>query len=133
MTREEMEPHHHHLVALLGRLRRDTSVVTQEALRTAGGEASGGLSNAPLHPADLGTDNFEQELSLGLLENQQQLLEQTLGALDRINAGTYGSCQECKGEIPIERLQAVPYTPFCLECATRLQTAGSEGQLPGNL
>jgi len=133
MTREEMEPYHRKLVALLRRLRSDTSAITQEALRTAGGEASGSLSNAPLHPADLGTDNFEQELSLGLLENQQQLLEQTLAALERINGGTYGRCQECDAEIPGERLQAVPYTPHCLRCATQLQAAGGEGRLPGNL
>jgi len=133
MTREEMEPYHHQLVALLVRLRRDTSSVSAEALRNGGGEASGNLSNVPVHPADLGTDNFEQEMSLGLLENEHLLLEQTLAALDRIANGTYGRCQECGGAIAAERLEALPYAPNCLACAERLQAEGSEGWLPGNL
>jgi DnaK suppressor protein len=133
MTREEVQPYHRNLVALLGRLRHDTSAVAAEALRTGGGEASGSLSNVPVHPADLGTDNFEQELSLGLLENEQQLLEQTLSALDRIANGSYGRCQECGGGISAERLEALPYAPSCLACAEQLEAEGSEGRLPGNL
>jgi DnaK suppressor protein len=133
MTREEMEPYHRNLVALLGRLRCDTSAVSAEALRTGGGEASGSLSNVPVHPADLGTDNFEQEMSIGLLENEQQLLEQTLAALDRVANGTYGRCQECGGAISAERLEALPYAPFCFACAERLEADGSDGRLPGNL
>jgi DnaK suppressor protein len=133
MTQDQMEPYRAKLQALRGRLRRDTSAVADEALRTAGGEASGSLSNVPVHPADLGSDNFEQRLTLGLLENEQQLLDQVLQALDRIANGTYGSCQECGQAIPVERLQALLYTPFCVPCAQRLQAEGNEARLPGNL
>jgi DnaK suppressor protein len=133
MTRKEMEAYRGKLVALRNRLRSDTSAVADEALRMTGGEASGNLSNVPVHPADLGTDNFEQELALGLLENQQQLLEQTRAALARIDDGTYGRCQECGRDIPAARLQALPYTPYCVPCAQRLQAEGGEGRLPGNL
>ena len=133
MTPKEMEPYRGKLAALRNRLRRDTAAVAGSALRTAGGEASGSLSNTPVHPADLGTDNFEQALALGLLENERQLLEQTLTALDRVENGTYGCCQECDREIPAERLQALPYTPYCVQCAQRLQAEGGEGRAPGNL
>jgi DnaK suppressor protein len=75
----------------------------------------------PVHPADLGTDNFEEELSLGLLENEAQLLTEVNDALDRIERGTFGRCEECGQEIPRQRLEVVPYARYCLRDARRLQ------------
>ena len=69
--------------------------------------------------ADLGSDNFEQEVSLSLLENEGQLLERVSAALARIDQGTFGRCQECGRDISRERLDAVPYTPYCIQCAAR--------------
>ena len=77
----------------------------------------------PLHPADMGTDNFDEELDLALLENEQQLLVDIDDALARIKAGTYGRCENCHREIPRERLEAVPYARYCLRCAKRLEGA----------
>jgi RNA polymerase-binding transcription factor DksA len=71
--------------------------------------------------ADLGTDNFEQEMSLNLLQNEEQVLDEIAAALDRINQGTFGRCEECDTEIPKARLQAVPYARYCVECARKLE------------
>ncbi len=121
MTKTDMNGYQSTLLALRSRLKGDVSHLADEALRAAGGEASGSLSNAPLHMADLGTDNFEQEFTLSLLQNQEQVLEEIDHALDRINQGTYGLCEECHSPIPKARLQAVPYTRHCVECARKLQ------------
>ena len=51
------------------------------------------LSDVPLHPADLGTDNSQEELNLALLENEQKLLVDINNAPARIKAGTYGRCE----------------------------------------
>jgi RNA polymerase-binding transcription factor DksA len=75
----------------------------------------------------LGTDNHEQEVALGLLENEGQMLEQTAAALARIEQGTYGRCVDCQKDIPAERLRAIPYTPRCFECARRLESEGTGG------
>ena len=88
--------------------------------RTGGG-AAGNLSNMPIHMADLGTDNFEQEFTLSLLQNEEQLLDEITGALERIRQGTFGQCEECEGEIPKARLQALPYARNCVECARKLE------------
>jgi RNA polymerase-binding transcription factor DksA len=121
MSKAELASFRQTLLALRNRLTGDVSHLADEALRANGGEASGSLSNAPLHMADLGTDNFEQEFTLSLLQNQEQALEEITLALDRIERGTYGKCEECQAAIPKARLQALPYTRHCVACARKLQ------------
>src|SRR4051794_41476193 len=121
MTKAVLESFRQALLALRPRLRGDVSHLADEALKARGGEASGSLSNAPLHMADLGTDNFEQEFTLSLLQNQEQALEEIADALERIREGAYGRCEECASPIPKARLQALPYTRHCVACARKLQ------------
>ena len=121
MTKAELETYREALLALRKRLTGDVSHLADEALRARGGEASGSLSNAPLHMADLGTDNFEQEFTLSLLENEEQALDEISAALDRIDKGTFGLCEECGKEIPRERLKALPYARRCVACARKLE------------
>jgi DnaK suppressor protein len=121
MSKAELASYRQTLLALRSRLTGDVSHLADEALRANGGEASGSLSNAPLHMADLGTDNFEQEFTLSLLQNQEHALEEITLALDRIERGTYGKCEECQSAIPKARLQALPYTRYCVACARKLQ------------
>lgn len=112
------------LQGLSARLRGDLSQMTDEALRLNMAESSGNLSNVPLHMADVGTENYDQEFTLGLIENEQRALEQIQDALRRITAGTYGSCGECGQPIGKERLKAIPYTDHCIECARKLEKEG---------
>src|SRR5262249_54810761 len=121
MNRALVESFRQELLSLRSRLKGDVSHLANEALRKAGGEASGSLSNMPIHMADLGTDNFEQEFTLSLLQNEEQALEEITAALDRIDAGTFGRCEECHKEIPRERLKALPYARHCLDCARKLE------------
>lgn len=122
MTGTELEHHRENLVALGRRLGTNSAGIAAEALRGVGGDPSGSLSNTPLHLADLGTDTFEHDISVGLLENTFNMLEMTRSALRRITDGTYGVCQECGKEIPAKRLRAVPYTPHCVSCAREIQS-----------
>jgi DnaK suppressor protein len=117
----DLETYRETLLALRERLKGDVSHLTNEALHTTGGETSGGLSNAPLHPADLGTDNFEQEFTLGLMQNQAQALKEIDDALERVRRGTFGRCEECAAAIPRGRLAALPYARHCVACARKNQ------------
>jgi DnaK suppressor protein len=121
MTKAEMEVYRESLLALRDRHNGDASHLADEALRRTGGGAAGNLSNMPIHMADLGTDNFEQEFTLSLLQNEEQLLGEITSALERIRQGTFGQCEECHGEIPKARLQALPYARYCVECARKLE------------
>jgi DnaK suppressor protein len=69
------------------------------------------------HIADSASETFMRELDEGLEENAEQLLEKVEGALQRLDDGTYGTCDVCGRKIPAERLQAVPYATLCLDDA----------------
>ena len=108
MNQAELDTFRQQLLELRIRLRGDVSHLTTEALRKTGGEASGSLSNTPIHMADLGTDNFEQEFTLGLIQNEEQALDEIAGALDRLDQHTFGRCEECQKEIPRPRFRRCP-------------------------
>ena len=78
-------------------------------------------ATAPIHLADAGTDNFEQENTLLLLENDEETLEMIEAALERIEKGKYGLCTECAARIPKMRLNAIAHTPHCVKCAEKVQ------------
>jgi RNA polymerase-binding transcription factor DksA len=121
MTHTELDSFRDQLMRLAGRLNRDVSQLEEEALRKTDGEASGSLSSVPIHMADLGTDNYEEEVTLGLLENADQTLEEITAALARMDQGTFGDCEECHKPIGNERLRAIPYTLYCVECARKVE------------
>ena len=75
----------------------------------------------PVHPADLGTENYEEETALELLENEEHLLMEVNDALARIEQGTFGRCENCHKPISKERLDAMPYARYCIRCARKLQ------------
>jgi DnaK suppressor protein len=120
---EELDSYRNVLMGLRSRLRGDLDQMTDEALRRSY-ESSGNLSNVPLHMADVGTENYDQEFTLGLIENEQTTLEQVQSALNRIDAGTFGRCEECDEYIARPRLQALPYTRHCIGCARKLESRG---------
>src|SRR5437588_2471580 len=119
MTNAELQIHRQRLVDLRTRLNGDVSHLADEALRQNQKEASGNLSSMPIHMADIGSDNFEQEFTLGLLANEEHVLAEIAAALDRLGEGKFGQCEECQGDIPRARLKALPYTRYCVACARK--------------
>ena len=124
MNKREMKVYKQLLRTLRGRLRGDVSAMADAALNKTRSEASGDLSSMPIHMADVGTDNFEQEFTLSLMESEEVTLVQIDAALERIDDGVYGQCVECEARIPKARLNAIPFTPHCVKCASKLQGNG---------
>lgn len=122
MKKPDMKVYKERLLALRARLRGDVHAMADAALNKTRAEASGDLSLMPIHMADVGTDNYEQEFTLNLMQNDESTLELVEGALERIEDGVYGSCVECSGRIPKTRLNAIPYTPHCVKCASKLES-----------
>ena len=110
------------LVTLRARLRGDVTALADAALGMTRSESSGDLSRMPIHMADMGTDAFEQEFTLSLMEHDGSALEQIEAALVRIEDGLYGVCVECETKIPKTRLQVLPQTPYCVKCADKVVT-----------
>jgi RNA polymerase-binding protein DksA len=104
-------------------LEGDVNHMQQSARRNSG--ASGDLSAVPYHMADIGTDNFAQEFVLGLIENEAEELRRIDEALDRIDAGVYGTC-ECGKPIPKARLKALPYAKLCIDCQRHEENGGPQ-------
>jgi RNA polymerase-binding transcription factor DksA len=88
------------------------------------------LSNMDQHQADVGTETFEREKDLSILENVEAELADIEHALSRLNDGTYGTCEVCGRPIDDDRLEAVPAARLCLEdqvAAERQARAGGLG------
>ncbi len=69
--------------------------------------------------ADAGSKTFEREHEMSLANNSRDLLVQVERALGRIDAGTYGRCENCGNPIPKARLQAFPRATLCVTCKQR--------------
>ena len=122
MKKVEMKVYKERLLALRSRLRGDVSAMADAALKKTRSESSGDLSSMPIHMADMGTDNFEQEFTLSLMQTEEGTLDLIETALERIEGGEYGICQECECKIPKTRLNALPYTPYCVKCASKIES-----------
>ena len=121
MKKKDLDEFKLQLQQLRSRIRGDVEHITSGALD------GGHDSKSPTHMAELGTETFEQDFSLGVMERDQDQLEEIERALKRINEGTYGLCERCvtegkspaKSMIPKLRLKAVPFARECVECARK--------------
>ena len=121
LKKPELAEYKEILLALQARLRGDVAQLTDEALDRSEG---GGDSKSPTHIAELGTQTYDQDFSLRVVENDQEVLEEITAALNRIDKRTYGACESClaegkpfsKSRILKTRLRAIPFTRNCVEC-----------------
>jgi DnaK suppressor protein len=103
----------------------DVVNLTEQALQ--GNETGDGkTSSMPIHMADLGSDNWEKEFTLGLIDNEKALVKEIDEALQRINNRTYGVCLATRKPITLARLRAKPWAKYCIEYARKRE----EGRLP---
>jgi len=116
-----MKVYKEQLLALRARLRGDVTAMADAALRKTRSEANGDLSSMPIHMADIGSDNYEQEFTLSLMQSDEVTLDSIESAIEKIEDGLFGQCEECAGEISKTRLNAIPYTPLCIKCAQKLE------------
>jgi DnaK suppressor protein len=100
---------------------KNVSEIEDEALKKSRLDASGDLSSMPIHMADLGTDNYEQEFVIGLMDSERKLLHEIDDALQRIEENVYGICEGTGKAIPKARLEAQPWARYCVEYARMLE------------
>lgn len=70
--------------------------------------------------AEASSMKLEYAKELSIEQNSIDLLNKVNRALERVEAGTYGTCESCGNSIPVERLDVLPYTTLCVEDASRL-------------
>ena len=113
MVTTDFRPHRERLLALRARLRGTMTQMTDNALMEAK------TTRMPDHMAELGSGNFDQELTFSLLGSEKNALDQIEAAITRVEDGSYGRCETCGGKIPKARLQAIPYAAQCIQCASQ--------------
>lgn len=111
-----------------GEILRNVSEIEEETLRKSRLDASGDLSSMPIHMADLGSDNYEQEFVLGLMDGERRLLREIDDALQRIEDGIYGICEGTGKPIPKARLKAQPWARYCVDYARMLEKGAASEQ-----
>jgi len=85
------------------------------------------LSSADQHPAELATETIERELDSSVVRHAVSELVEVQSALVRLDAGTYGQCEECGQEINSGRLEALPAARYCVEDQAKLARARRNG------
>lgn len=73
------------------------------------------------HIADAGTDSYDRDFALGIASSEQQALFEIEEALNRIKTGRYGICEATGRQIPVERLDAIPWTRFSADAERQLE------------
>ena len=115
MTNNDFTLHRERLLALRARLLGDMTQMEDNALN----KDHSRTTSMPTSMAELGSDNSDQELTLGLLGSDKEALDQIEAAIGRIEDGSYGRCDECEEKIPKSRLEAIPYAARCVRCASQ--------------
>jgi RNA polymerase-binding protein DksA len=128
LTSADIEHFKKLLLEKRGEILGNVNQMEDEALRKSGMDATGNLSSMPIHMADLGSDNFEQEFALGLMDSERKLLKEIDEALLRMEQGTYGICLGFNRPISKARLDAQPWTKYSIEYAQILE----KGRFPEN-
>jgi len=90
--------------------------ISEDTLKKSQKEASGDISGYTYHMADVATDTYDREFSLGLASNERTFIYELDDALKKIEDGTFGICEDCKTAISKTRLRAVPYARLCVKC-----------------
>jgi DnaK suppressor protein len=120
-ARKRLEEERTRLQGIRDGLQREQEAATSDT----GGE----LSSFDQHPGDSGTETFELEKNVSLLEQVEDELAEIEAAFGRLERGTYGTCQACGRPIGDERLEAMPATRFCVEDQAK---AEREAGYPGS-
>lgn len=120
LSRKEIKDYYKLLMEKRTEILGDMKTMAADALNSD----SANLSHMPIHMADVGSDHYEQELTLGLVESERKLVQEIDEALERIAAGTFGVCEATGKPITKARLAAKPWAKYCIEYARELERFG---------
>ena len=100
---------------------RDHLTKTLQRLQTAEVKKPDEATGYSQHQADQGTDDFDRTINLELTTKEYNILKQILIALEKVEDGTYGICDVSGEEIPVARLEAVPYAIMTVKAQEKIE------------
>ncbi len=90
--------------------------ISDDTLKKSQKDAAGDISGYTYHMADVATDTYDREFSLGLASSGREILYELDDALKKIEEGSFGICESCHSLITKTRLKAVPSARLCVKC-----------------
>ena len=90
--------------------------VTHDQLKNTDGMETGG---GGMHTGDAGSDSYDRDFALNLLAKEQDALSEIEQAITRAETGVYGLCEMSGDRIPKERLEAIPFARYTVQCQAR--------------
>jgi RNA polymerase-binding transcription factor DksA len=127
LTDRQVKHYQKVLLATQAKILNDIEHLQLENLNNSHRDNSGDLSGYSLHMADVGTDNYDREMALDVVGNEQDILYEIDKALERIEYGSFGICEMFGTPIPKKRLDAIPWTPYCKKAAEKLEKERGRG------
>ena len=115
LNQEQIDLFKHKLLKLRAQLTHTLEGTTEEVKRP---DEATGYSQ---HQADQGTDDFDRTISLELTTKEYQMLRQINRALEKIEDNTYGKCDVTGDDIPLLRLQAIPYATMTVKAQEQFE------------
>lgn len=104
--------------------KRSEIIGNVRGMETERNASLGDIAHMPLHMADVGSDNFEQEFTLGLMESERERLRDIEDAILRMREGYYGVCVESGRPIQRMRLEFAPWAKYCIDVARAKEKHG---------
>jgi RNA polymerase-binding transcription factor DksA len=122
LSKTQLNDFRQQLESLAARVRSDATAMIEQVRHSSGGNGGSELSNAPFHLGDMGTEEYLYDLNTTLLANEQFIAAEAREALRRMDEKRYGLCESCGKPIVKDRLEAIPFTRFCVGCAEEQST-----------
>lgn len=94
----------------------DIKHISEDTLKKSQKDASGDISGYTYHMADVATDTYDREFSMGIASDERKVIYELDDALKKIEDGAFGTCEDCKNLIAKNRLKAVPHARLCIKC-----------------
>ena len=116
LTKKDLVVYRKLIVKRKNEILDDIEHISEDTLKKSQKDAAGDISGYTYHMADVATDTYDREFSLGLASNEQKSLYELEDALKKIDEGTFGICEECASPIVKIRLKAVPQARLCVKC-----------------
>ena len=120
MKDEDIVMYRKQLLDKLKVLMSDVSVLENEVSRSKKDSATHDISKF----ADLGSENYEVEFDMEMLEKEGEEIREIVAAIKRVDDGTFGKCGACGKRIRKPRLVAIPYAKLCVKCKTMEEENG---------
>lgn len=121
LAAKELKEYKEKLINLKEEVMNKIREISEDTLMKSQKDISGDMSGYGLHIADVASDNYERDFSLGLVSDERKVLLEIEEALKRVENKSYGACLVCEKPIASVRLKALPYAKCCKKCQDKLE------------